>query len=62
MKDQIKLQNRQQENKDKIIAATIDLIKKEGIGAVNVRSVCKAAGIGTGTFYYYWLNHFFCGI
>ncbi len=56
MKDQIKLQNRQQENKDKIIAATIALIKKEGIGAVNVRSVCKAAGIGTGTFYYYFQN------
>ncbi len=56
MKDQIKLHNRQQENKDKIIDATIGLIKKEGIDAVNVRSVCKAAGIGTGTFYYYFKN------
>ncbi len=56
MKDQIKLQNRQQENKDKIVDATIALIKKEGIDAVNVRSVCKAAGIGTGTFYYYFKN------
>ncbi len=56
MKDQEKLLNRQLENKQKIINATIKMITKKGVDSINVRSVCSAAGIGTGTFYYYFKN------
>ncbi len=56
MKDQEKLLNRQLENKQKIIDATIKMITKKGVDSINVRSVCKAAEIGTGTFYYYFKN------
>ncbi len=56
MKDQNKLKNRQEENKAKIIDATVTLIKKEGVDKITVRNVCEAAGIGTGTFYYYFKN------
>ncbi len=56
MKDQKKLQARQQESRKKIIDGVVNLIKREGIDAVSVRSVCKEAGIGTGTFYYYFKN------
>lgn len=56
MKDQKKLQNRQLENKKKIIDATISLIKKEGVNSISVRRVCDAAEIATGTFYYYFKN------
>lgn len=56
MKDQNKLKNRQLENKNKIIDATVSLIKKEGIDCISVRRVCDTAGIATGTFYYYFKN------
>lgn len=56
MKDQNKLLCRQLENKHKIIEATVQMITKKGVDSINVRSVCKAAGIGTGTFYYYFKN------
>ncbi len=56
MKDQKKLKSRQLENKNKIINATISLIKKEGIDSITVRRVCEVAEIATGTFYYYFKN------
>ncbi len=56
MKDQNKLQNRQLENKNKIINATVALIKKEGVDSITVRRVCDVAEIATGTFYYYFKN------
>ncbi|MDO4620732.1 MAG: TetR/AcrR family transcriptional regulator [Lachnospiraceae bacterium] len=56
MKDQEKLHARQLGNKQKIIHATIQLIKTRGIDSVTVRSVCTEAQISTGTFYYYFKN------
>lgn len=44
------------ENRNKIVTAAIELIKKEGINSITVRSVCNEAGIATGTFYYYFKN------
>ncbi len=56
MKDQKKLKTRQLENRNKIIDATVALIKKEGVDSITVRRVCDVAGIATGTFYYYFKN------
>ncbi len=56
MKDQVKLENRQLKNKNKIIDASISLIKKEGVDSITVRRVCDVAEIATGTFYYYFKN------
>lgn len=44
------------ENRNKIVNATIELIKKEGIDSITVRNVCSEAAIATGTFYYYFKN------
>lgn len=44
------------ENRNKIVTAAIELIKKEGVDSITVRSVCNEAGIATGTFYYYFKN------
>ncbi len=56
MKDQEKLLARQLENKQKIIHATVNLIKTAGIDTITVRNVCTEAQIATGTFYYYFKN------
>ncbi|MDO4536405.1 MAG: TetR/AcrR family transcriptional regulator [Clostridium perfringens] len=44
------------ENKSKIMEATVQLIKEEGVEKVTVRNVCAKAGIAVGTFYYYFQN------
>lgn len=44
------------EHRNNIVTAAIELIKKEGIDGITVRSVCNEAGIATGTFYYYFKN------
>ncbi len=56
MKDQNKLQERQAENKKKLMNAAIQIIEKDGIDKITVRNVCKEAGVATGLFYYYFQN------
>ncbi|MDO5294489.1 MAG: TetR/AcrR family transcriptional regulator [bacterium] len=51
-----KKQQKQLQNKNMIMDATIELIKRDGIDSVTVRNVCKEADIATGTFYYYFKN------
>lgn len=57
-----------EENKEKIIAAAIALIKEQGADCITVRRVCEKADIATGTFYYHFRNkddlmmHFVRGI
>ena len=41
-------------SKDKIIEATVNIIKNEGAKAVTVRNVCTRAGLSIGTFYHYF--------
>ncbi len=49
-----KILQKQQAQKQRIIKAAVSLIQKQGMEALNVRSVCQAAGIAAGTFYYYF--------
>ena len=51
-----KIVQKQQAHKKRIIQAAVSLIQKQGIEALNVRSVCQAADIAAGTFYYYFKN------
>lgn len=44
------------ENKSKILEATVQLLKEQGVEKVTVRNVCAKAGIAVGTFYYYFQN------
>ena len=44
------------DNKQKIIDTTIELVRKHGADAVTVRSVCEAADLSIGTFYHYFAN------
>lgn len=44
------------DTKDKIIAATVELIKKYGADNITVRNVCEAADISIGTFYHHFQN------
>lgn len=44
------------ENKQLIIDTAVRLIREHGADYITVRNVCKAADIGTGTFYYYFQN------
>ena len=41
-------------SRDKIIEATIEIIKKSGADAVTVRNVCTNADLSIGTFYHYF--------
>ncbi len=56
MKDQNKLQERQAENKKKLMDAAKQIIERDGIDKITVRNVCKEAGVATGLFYYYFQN------
>lgn len=51
-----KIVQKQLVQKQRIIKAAVSLIQKHGIEALNVRSVCQAANIAAGTFYYYFRN------
>ena len=42
--------------KEKIISATVEMIRRYGAGGVTVRSVCDAAGVSIGTFYHHFQN------
>ena len=44
------------DNKQKIIDTTIELVRRHGADAVTVRSVCEAAELSIGTFYHYFAN------
>ena len=44
------------DNRQKIIRATVDLIRRRGAGAVTVRNVCEWAEVSIGTFYHYFRN------
>ena len=52
----VKIVQKQQAQKKRIIQVAVSLIQKEGINGLNVRSVCQAADIAAGTFYYYFKN------
>lgn len=43
-------------SRQQMIDATIKIIKEKGADAVTVRSVCQAADVGTGTFYFHFQN------
>lgn len=43
-------------SRQQIIDAAIKIIKEKGADAVTVRSVCQAADVGTGTFYFHFQN------
>ena len=44
------------DNKEKIIAATLEIVKTEGTNDLKVRTVCEKADVATGTFYHYFKN------
>lgn len=52
----IKVPNKKQSNREKIIGATIELIKENRADNITVRNVCAKANISTGTFYHYFKN------
>lgn len=54
MKDKEKLNQRRDGNREAILKAAAALIKRDGIGTVTVRGVCREAGISLGSFYYYF--------
>jgi len=43
-------------SRQQMIDAAIKIIKEKGADAVTVRSVCQAADVGTGTFYFHFQN------
>ena len=43
-----------EDNKQKIIDATVHLIKTKGADHITVRGVCKEADVSIGTFYHYF--------
>ncbi len=45
-----------EEQRSRLRQAAADIYNEEGIGAVTVRSVCKRAGVSTGTLYSYFSN------
>ena len=45
-----------EENRRAILSAAVRIIRKNGAGALTVRSVCEEADVGNGTFYYHFKN------
>ena len=43
-------------NREKIISAAVEIIRKDGAGALTVRNVCDWAGVSIGTFYHWFGN------
>ncbi len=62
-----KQEARSAKSRQKLLAATVKIIKTQGIAKLNVRGICKEAGLSTGAFYhlfdskedviYYYLNY-----
>ena len=44
------------DTKEKIIAATVEMIRKHGADDITVRNVCEAAEVSIGTFYHHFRN------
>jgi len=43
-------------NREKIISAAVEIIRKDGAEALTVRNVCDWAGVAIGTFYHWFKN------
>lgn len=52
----VKVPNEKKSNREKIVGATIELIKENRTDDITVRNVCAKACVSTGTFYHYFKN------